>query len=1524
MEGLAEAPLQRGRRGVSRPLRPRLAVAALLAAVGCRSAAAATGDYQVDLGQHVCNGHDEDWGDCAPQVPCVDCVPVNCEFDEWGEWYMAGGCVGLKFRHRTIKHQNNECGMPCSGVAIQSEQHVLDKCVDTERDCKFSEWADWSLCASVMDQSVRTRKVDQLPTRDGLKCLGPMEETKPCGGPAKQSCAFSEWQEWTRCSASCGTGHYSRHRRIDVPASDGGAPCEGELLQDEPCRVADCPSKDCEMSDWSLWSDCDSEHWQRTRSREIVAPPLGEGRPCELIMEETAGCKRPDPEDCRVSEWGGWSSCDKSCSGGQRYRERNLLVASRNGGSCPWQPTKTTEACNTAACPSGKLNCFIAPWTLWSPCSVTVGTGTQSRVRMVSSLAQNGGEGCNGTLAEVMPCQVTGWAAIDCKWGDWEEWSGCTVTCGGGNRQRSRVIAQAAENGGKSCPALDKIEVAPCSTDQCDQGCVDAAWSNWMEWTTCSATCSQGYKSRRRTVDVEANHCGKPVEGLHEEFAVCSELPPCVVIADCALSTWGDWSQCSCDCFGVRERNRRIDTYASGNGTLCQDEALKIIESCNPGKEGVLPEQCQETPPQDCVLSEWQEWSMCSQTCGGGQMGRKRSVLRPSKRGGKPCEDSVDSTEACNTAPCEARVCQDCQWGSWTEWSSCSECGGQRDRRRSIERLPNSCGKPCELGSAKEVTNCTGCSKDFYCTWSEWSESLNCGATCGQQTAMQSRTMDLLPNAKADAFFFKGVKSSKCSGRQLKVAECPFVQQCSGNETAVNCEFSDWSDWNAPNCLGLCERQRTIKVMNNALGDPCNGALLATKTCPTSCNAPEDCVLSEWSVWSACDSGTLGQRYRARRIMQMPMNGGMACSGPLNETVACNVVDSAPCDFDDWAEWGACSQSCGDGTRQRLRDIANMATGGGQMCDGSLSEIQACHGDGCPPPVPQDCEFSPWLAWGPCSPKSQRSRSRSFKLPAQGGGMPCIGPLSETQSCIKDPVDCIVSDWTHWEECDKTCGEGQTQRQRQIERYPRTGGKLCPPDLIETKGCNVMPCDVRDCLVSGWGEWSACSKTCGPSMQSRHREVVTFRSAGGAGCFFELGQTKECGENPDCPPRDCEWGQWKEWSHCSAHCDGGIRSRNREIETVATAGGVPCHAFEKEIVEPCNLGDCAQKCTDGAWGDWEQWSSCSVTCAGGTMFRKRKIAKMANECGKEPEGKDRETKFCAVDIHCEEPRDCIFNQWNEWSACSASCTGIKQRSRSVATYGRSTGAFCIGPLKETYPCNPGEDEQTPIGCSDGPDVDCLLSDWGAWSVCSASCGGGEHMRTRSIAQHPLNNGRSCDGAMDEIRECARESCGGPQAVDCQFGDWQEWGECTRCSGERKRSRLIIHYPANGGMSCDAFDGEEIGRCPRECHGELFCTWDAWEAWSDCSTTCGTGGKRARRRSLQLSDRSPEELSSLSDVLERYEVLSRQTRDLEVQHTQEIVMAFSAGCLALVSVMVGGRAFRQRRGQADADRQRLIG
>merc|ERR1719265_1473794 len=84
-------------------------------------------------------------------------------------------------------------------------------------------------------------------------------------------------------------------------------------------------------------------------------------------------------------------------------------------------------------------------------------------------------------------------------------------------------------------------------------------------------------------------------------------------------------------------------------------------------------ESCSNVPcPVNCVAGEWQEWSGCTADCGGGIRERSRLELVPAAHGGEPC--SLEHiVETCGEESCD----ENCILSDWGNWTGCSKACGR-------------------------------------------------------------------------------------------------------------------------------------------------------------------------------------------------------------------------------------------------------------------------------------------------------------------------------------------------------------------------------------------------------------------------------------------------------------------------------------------------------------------------------------------------------------------------------------------------------------------------------------------------------------------------------------------------------------------------------------------------------------------------------------------------------------------------------------------------------------------------------
>merc|ERR1719316_2102119 len=94
--------------------------------------------------------------------------------------------------------------------------------------------------------------------------------------------------------------------------------------------------------------------------------------------------------------------------------------------------------------------------------------------------------------------------------------------------------------------------------------------------------------------------------------------------------------------------------------------------------------------------------------------------------------------------------------------------------------------------------------------------------------------------------------------------------------------------------------------------------------------------------------------------------------------------------------------------------------------------------------------------------------------------------------------------------------------------------------------------------------------------------------------------------------------------------------------------------------------------------------------------------------------------------------------------------------------------------------------------------DCEVSDW-VITECSTTCGGGQEQLFRTIIIQSVG-GASCP-PLEMTRECSMDTC----PTDCELSYWSEFSDCSaKCGGGvQMRSRTVVQEPLNGGTQCGA-------------------------------------------------------------------------------------------------------------------------
>ncbi|XP_067942786.1 uncharacterized protein [Watersipora subatra] len=880
------------------------------------------------------------------------------------------------------------------------------------------------------------------------------------------------------------------------------------------------------------------------------------------------------------------------------------------------------------ACNRDPVNGVWGNWEAFSDCSVTCGEGTMTRSRTCTP-PRNGGADCTGDATEVTACQISE-CSVDGRLTDWTTWGSCSATCEGmQTRTRECIPPQGA---GQPCPAGELAQEQQCGVGICS---IDGIWEDWSSWSTCSKTCGRGERVRSRTC-IPPQHNGLPCSGGSREVTSCNtNLCP----TDGVLGEWGEWNDCSQTCgTGQRIRSRPCITEAQNGGTTCAEQGLTSSEECNTNA-------C----PVDAVLSNWSDWSLCTGLCGATTQTRERTCEQEAQHGGKPCEEfTLVESQACETVDCTV----DGRLSDWTDWSDCSvTCGdGQQERTRTCVP-PQNGGEPCPSEPLSESQPCTvtgSCVEDIFSSWTDWSD---CSVTCGRGERTRSRTCTPVTS------------SAECDGTVLLQT----ISCTGGSACPVDGVWEDWSSWSCSVTCGSGTKSRQRECIGPINGGmDCSGLSQETADCQAETeNCPIDAIEGNWQSWSGC-SASCGAGSRTRiRSCTPPQFGGRSC-GELEESAPCFMtceIDGIPL---QWSHWSSCSVTCGRGVHSRSR-TCTAPQFGGSPCNVPLTEVKSCFG------VLASCErtYNEWENWGDCS-QSCGLGGKSVRKRTCTGRALCDGvDITEERSCNEDvtcPVDGFYNPWEDWSSCSVTCGTGSSRRTR-VCTPPIAGGNPCVGPTFQEKDC------VVDCPVDGtwgeWGDWSQCSVSCYTGTSTRSR-ICIQPTNGGANCAGFSSEVTSC-VNPPCETND-GFSPWSEWSSCSTSTCSSSNPRATQFRTrrcvITSCSFEP--TFEiRQCVPDCNGGGgtIAQTTTsatttsqgriDGGWGEWTEWTDCPATCQGLKTRNRICNSPAPSFGGAQCAGSSSASLDCSNDPQC-----------NALVSRPLVCEGF-EHSRNIDTYGQA-------------------------------------------------------------------------------------------------------------------------------------------------------------------------------------------------------------------------------------------------------------
>lgn len=559
------------------------------------------------------------------------------------------------------------------------------------------------------------------------------------------------------------------------------------------------------------------------------------------------------------------------------------------------------------------------------------------------------------------------------------------------------------------------------------------------------------------------------------------------------------------------------------------------------------------TSARHCQVSEWSEWTSCSQTCGRGSQSQSRSYPNPTGAKIKNCAMKMINKRVCPSNPdCPAKSYDpffggdEFTSGYSSQWS---------DRGLSSQSLRKVAEEDVQLKSyhyqgqpSRQVGTPSSYSHSSIHTRTE-PQVDTYGPLSGyaKQKGYPPRTNHPSSNTY-NPYMEMGYYGYTYGGP-------PTGSYWQNNyETTVNdqgdpstgetvpeivqssCETGDWGSWShcSTDC-GTGIRTRTRRYTGQETSS-CTADLLATEQCEerSGCSRQvqeESSTASPRSrisrVQTTEQTTPITRRPRPMRRPTRPQN----LPGPQRQVGRRRKFSNGDpqCAVAEWTDWSPCSVTCNQGYKIRTR-VYTMPFVLDRTCD-NIRLTQK-----------QDCRLA--VCW---NSEFYDAHDDSGFRPDSNPDPPITLTTVETplQSfCILEPTPGIC----------KTSNQqwfyNATERSCARFLYTGCGGNMnnfdseeecltaCQPQQPQNRFRGLQSQSLiregflqdqaqvaQDCEVTNWNSWSTCSTSCGRGWHTRERSIITEANQGGRRCPVKLMKRKRCIEEIPCPASPPSWYQ---------------------------------------------------------------------------------------------------------------------------------------------------------------------------------------------------------------------------------------------------------------------------------------------------------------------------------------------------------------------------------------------------------------